>query len=228
MLKLIAHLFITLFLFGCVRVGALDMETNKTKEASNESFEEMKIIETTVGEICGERIGVGNIYRDNDSELRATLSVLGKRAHRVAKGEIVPASEGDVGIKEIVELPSKGDRPGGSMGYVILSCLSTKKPHAAPEGISAWKMNKPNARNKTKDELVTIEGKAEWVKGGLMVNSTLIGSIGYPEGKKYTGKIVEVKGYVRQNSCEDGAEFPIQCYSGQYMTKIKSIKIVEK
>lgn len=111
----------------------------KKKEAPG-----VKITETTVGEVCGVTIGVGNIFKDKDKVLRATLAFPENKTFRLAQGEYVNFKSTGFYVEKIVEDSSNGKVPGGSIGYVVLSCLPGK-PYAAPEGVKAEKMNAPNS-----------------------------------------------------------------------------------
>lgn len=227
MLRIILCLVMLLFIFGCVKPEVADMVPKDS--------DEIKIIETTVGNICEKSIGVANIYKDKDDMLRVTLTVLeDNKQSRVSKGEIVSSSKGDILVKDIVEIPSKSSLPGSSASYVVLVCLPKSKPFDAPEGIDASEINKPvvwGEINETGGKLTTIKGKAEETKAGVYVDGVLVEIY----GEKYMGKVIEVTGYVHENQCTDAGVSEglgedglyVQCYDGPYMAKIKEIKIIE-
>jgi len=223
---------ILLLAFGCVQniedgdIVKKQSGTNKTTE----EIDEIKIIETTQADSpCG-LIAVGNIYKDNDGVLRATLVPEGDKQHRVAKGEIINVSKGSIRVKDIIELPSKSNIPGSSANYVVVECLSNSKPYAAPEGVPASEINKPNIPNESEGELTTIKGTAEETKEGIYVSGVLVK---LDNASEYAGKFVEVTGYLKTGTGTGGIDPKTgevsQGYEGEYeyMTEITEIKIVK-
>ncbi|MEK6979094.1 MAG: hypothetical protein AABW86_02640 [Candidatus Micrarchaeota archaeon] len=229
---------ILLLAFGYVQnINTENGDLVKNQSGTNKSLnigelDGIKIQETTVGEICGDRVGVGNIFKDTDGVLRVTLFVFStSKNHRVEKGESIPAASGQIIVKEITDLPSKSNMPGSSPNYVVLGCLDNKKPYAAPEGVLASEINKPNIWNETEGKLTTIKGMAEETKEGIYVDGVLVK---LDNSSKYAGKYVEVTGYLKTGAGSGGIDNKTgevsQGYEGeyQYMTDIKEIKIVEE
>lgn len=105
----------------------------------------VKIEETTTGELCGIKVGVGNIFKDKDKILRATFALPGGKTFRMAQGEYLSFKSTSFFVEKIVEAASsKGKMPGSSNSYVVLSCLPGK-PYAAPEGVKGEEINAPNS-----------------------------------------------------------------------------------
>lgn len=80
----------------------------------------LSIAETTVGEIGGVSIGVGNVYADDDGVLRASLSfwmdASPEATHRMAQGATI-----QYGAKNFQVLGIKA--PEGQLGTVIVQSL---------------------------------------------------------------------------------------------------------
>lgn len=228
-MKTLILVTILLVSFGCLQNNITNGDLVKKQSDSNKSIEEIKIVETTQANgPCG-LIAVGNIYKDSDGALRATLVPADEKQYRVSKGEMFNISKGSIRVKDIVELPSKGDLPGGSESYVIVECLPNSRPYAAPESIPASEINKPNLPDE--GELTTIKGKAEETKAGIYVDGVLVE---LDNASMYAGKIVEVTGYLKTGVGTGGIDNETgevsQGYEGeyQYLTKIKEIKIVKE
>ncbi|MFA4980708.1 MAG: hypothetical protein WC589_24575 [Sphingobacterium sp.] len=223
-----------LIVFGCIQnidvnEGDLVKNQNSSNKTIKNDSDEIKIVETTQADgPCG-LIAVGNIYKDNDGVLRATLVPEDGKQHRVAKGAIINVSKGSIRVKDIVELPSKSNMPGGSASYVVVECLSNSKPYAAPEGINASEINKPNLLNESEGELTTIKGTAEETKEGIYVSGVLVK---LDNASAYAGKIVQVTGYLKTGTGTGGIDPKTgevsQGYEGEYeyMTEIIEIKII--
>ncbi len=119
------------------------------KSKSNGEIPNLKIEETTSGEVCGIIVGAGNIFKDGDGIRRVTFSLPGEgNTFRLAQGEYLNFKGTQIFVEEIVKAQSKkskGKLPGSSQSYVVLSCIPKSKPYAAPEGVKAEEVNAPNS-----------------------------------------------------------------------------------
>jgi len=79
----------------------------------------------------------------------------------------------------------------------------------------------------SENKIVTLQGEFEVTKGCMgTVEGVLLTEFTNKceDTKNYSGKIVEITGYVSEHECAPEE----QCFNGPYMSKIESIKIIER